>query len=132
MTGNEKNDVVDEELNKTNLKRQLDGARSRLDAAQSKIHKIESLIKQTVIGRSEEDTQVDNGLDEANMSRQVDVTPSPGYQITSFINQTLTGNEKNNQGFYQVFNRGFKQGFNAGLNATNLPQQMNVSPSPGN
>ena len=135
MTGSEKNNVVDEELNEANLTRQLDAAKSQLDAAESQmdaaqsqvdadksqldaakfqVHKIEISIKQILMTRSK-----DNGLDEANISQHVDVTPSPGYKVASLINQTLmTGSEGNNQ-------------FNEGLNAINVPHQVNVSPSAG-
>ena len=66
--------------------------------------------------RSKVNTQVDNGLDETNKSRQVDVTSSPGYRVESLIKQTLiTGSEGNNQ-------------FNEELNTINV----NVVASQGN
>ena len=66
--------------------------------------------------RSKVNTQVDNGLDETNKSRQVDVTSSPGYRVESLIKQTLiTWSEGNNQ-------------FNEELNTINV----NVVASQGN
>ena len=70
--------------------------------------------------RSKVNTQVDNGLDETNKSRQVDVTSSPGYRIESSSQQTFTTeNEEINQ-------------YNAESNTINSPHQVNVAPSPGN